>query len=181
MVVTEADCKAGNTTRAKRMPETDEERNSYYDWYGDYDGHFRATNFTNCTINPNCHGHYINQPCKQRAYSDAQMYWNDINLVSHGFDDGGYSDDHGIEIWYAAMTTESHVMMMWSTPTVFQGEFAGTEAAWFRVDFPESDKDCTDYHLTQPFTCTENVMDRLGQSPLGACDYPSEVSFFFTV
>jgi len=61
-------------------PKTAKERDSYFvpDLYA---GHFRVTDRTNCTKNPDtCKGNLIGPRCNWSTYVDSQMYWNKIGL-----------------------------------------------------------------------------------------------------
>ena len=175
IVVTEDQCKSGNSTIARRLPRDENERKKYF-LKNAYKGHFRETNDMDCSNNANCSGHFINTDCALRSNSEAQMYWNNVPLVSVGpAENGGYSDKQAIEIWNAANATRSHVLISWGQPSVYLGNYAGDwNSSFFRVAFPESTPECREKQLSKPLVCTSDRSQRIGDSPLYRCDYPEE-------
>ena len=173
-IVTEDVCASGNDTVAKRLPATEEEEGLYF-LLGEFIGHFNVTNDSDCTNNPECFGHLINNECNARAFSEAQMFWNDISMKSMGplEPNGGYTDDQMVNIFEAANWTRSNVLFVWSLPSLLVSNFEDTDASWFRVQFPDPTEACQQKQLSDDLSCTDNELDRVGNS-LHFCDYPVE-------
>ena len=93
---------------AKRAPQDDAENDRMF-VDGLYTGHFRSTFQNNCTINPNCTGHFADYPCGWGSYSRAQAFHNNIALEPGGGKDL-YSYSQLIEMWSAANATESNLV-----------------------------------------------------------------------
>jgi 7 transmembrane sweet-taste receptor of 3 GCPR. len=157
---------------AARYPQTDEEKSSYF-MPGLYTGHFRDTERTNCTINPQCSGHLIAPHCSWTTFADNQIYWNNIKLSLHGPEtpNNGYSYEQMMQIWRAANATRSHVFMWW-VPDLKNEEFHGTDYAFQRVTLPTATQECLNYRAEKLVNqkCSDSIEERRGD-PVGACDY----------
>jgi len=166
---------ADNKEISKRFPRTAEERHSYFapDLYS---GHFRVTDLTNCTKNPDtCTGHVIGPHCSWTTYVDSQMYWNDIGLTLNGPlpPNNGYSYSHMVQIWRAANATKSHVFFWWWTPDRLVDEFGASEDYSFqRVLLPTPTDECINYREKELNNqkCSDDIEVRKGE-PIGSCDY----------
>ena len=181
-VITEEECNSNNNTMVTRMPQTESEKGSYFS-YPDYYGHFRETENTKCTTDTNntkqCFGHFINFECYGRSYSEAQMFWNNIPLISTGpaAYNNGYPWQSAKEIGLAAYVTGDNVMMLIEDPNTYLTTFAKTERAWFRVELPQSSQECMQYHAENPLKCSDDFSERVGNSSKAACDYPIELAY----
>ena len=173
-IVTEEVCLSGNDTIAKQLPSNEEEEARYFK-LGAFHGHFNATLDSDCTNNSGCFGHLINNECNARAFSEAQMFWNNISIKSMGplEPNGGYTDDQMVNIFEAANWTKSNVLFVWSLPSALVSNFEDTDASWFRVQFPEPTEACQQIQLSDSLQCTEKEEDRVGNSE-HFCDYPVE-------
>ena len=107
---------------ARRYPGDGELANYYADDV--YTGYFRQTEQSNCTANPEtCTGHIVAPPCTWSTNLDAQVYWNKMALESNGPMEPTSSYSYGsmIQIWRAAVKTESNVIMWWWKVRSFRG------------------------------------------------------------
>ena len=175
VITSQAICSSGNDTAATRLPANEWEENSYY-VHGSYYGYFHNTSDSDCESNESCFGHFVNLECdSSRFFSEAQMYWNDIALVSKGPGDfnGGYTSEHSIQIWYAAAYTRSNVMIVHASPSVYFHAFNNTDASFVRVQFPEN-TECAQHQASNTLKCSNNLLDRVGTNPLLFCDFPIE-------
>jgi ABC-type proline/glycine betaine transport system substrate-binding protein len=154
---------------AQHYPE-DADKTKYFDPSG-YTGHFRATLENNCTAFPDaCVGHFIAPPCRWSTNVDAQLYWNDINLLPTGpLLNGGYEYSSMLEIWRAANATKSNVMMWWWSPETLNEEFYDTDAALEQVLLPRATYACSRARTDAAARCSEDIVERRG-APLGSCD-----------
>ena len=176
-VITSAECLSGNDTYAWRLPKNEFEEQKYFDFEGGFIGYFRETSSSNCDNSNDCHGYFVDTDCHvNNAFSESQMYWNNISLVSDGSQgfNGGYSWDEMKQIGLAAYYTNSNAMIVLSNPSGYRAAFSGSDGEWIRVQFPESSENCREHQLKQTLTCTTNKTDRVGSNSLGSCDYPVE-------
>ena len=156
-------------------PKTAKERDSYFvpDLYA---GHFRVTDRTNCTKNPDtCKGNLIGPRCNWSTYVDSQMYWNKIGLAGNGpeLPNNGYTTAHMIQIWKAANATKSHVLFWWWTPDMLVEEFGNSKDFSFqRIILPTTNEQCITYRAKELNSkkCSNSTKERRGNI-IGACDY----------
>ncbi|CAJ1968197.1 unnamed protein product [Cylindrotheca closterium] len=161
---------------ASRYPVTDSEKASYFAPNGNYIGHFRHTQESNCTIlnefgNSTCTGHIVNAPCTWSTFLDAQTYWNDIPLASSGTAtvNSGYTYSQMLQVWDAANATNEHVMMWWYEPDPLLEAFRGTDYEFTKVHLPSPSVECRESRVTPDDRCSADTMTRRG-SKEGSCD-----------
>ena len=173
-----SDCDASDEV-AKRPPirnSTDEESSYYIE--GLYTGFFVQLEENNCDINPDtCKGHFVDGICDWTTYASTQMFYNNISLASNGSNgpNKGYTFSQMIQIWRAAQSTNSNVLMWLYTPEIDIYEFEGTDAEFQRVLFPVPSSTCQEYRqdfMTIENRCSLNETVRLG-SDIASCDYQS--------
>lgn len=118
--VTIGDVSNNRPETAATRPPKDEEESALYFHADFYKGHFRRTDENNCSLpgkEGKCTGHIIDYPCKWDAFTDAQIYWNDIALdrsVNGSLE--GYSYGEILQIMSASNATKSPAIFMWWYP-----------------------------------------------------------------
>ena len=156
---------------AKRYPQSDSEKAAYY-VAGLYKGHFRPTDANDCDLNPEtCTGHIVAPPCTWSTFLEAQIYWNDIALESNGPDlpTNSYSYGSMIQVWKAAVETQSPVIFWWYKPDPTLEEFRNTNGEFQQVLLPDATDLCTDHRISSEARCSLDIWERRGDE-LGSCD-----------
>ena len=161
---------------AKGPPLNAKDRASYFH-QENFTGFFYSPPEGNCTINPQCTGHFVNPPCTWATYGDSQMYWNDIPLTSRGPEknNSGYGYSHMLQVWYAANATKNNVMIWWWFPDPTMEIFEGTDAGFHRIDWRKTTEKCLRrrYDIDADI-CSPNIDKRRGPDELSSCDSPVE-------
>ncbi|KAL7538557.1 hypothetical protein ACHAWF_006130 [Thalassiosira exigua] len=147
---------------AAKPPEPD--KNNSYFVEGLYKGHFRATDRNNCAINNNtCTGHFIDYPCFWSAYTDSQLYWQNIPLEKEG--DYSYSDM--LQIMMASNATGSPAIFMWWYPDGNAEKFADL----FVIELMRTTSECLENRPEPvPHRCNKTRHELIG-SREGSCGY----------
>lgn len=161
---------------AKGPPLNDKDAARYYH-AENFTGHFYTPPDGNCTLNPTtCTGHFVNPGCSWATYGEAQMYWNDVPLVSRGSknNNDGYSYSHMLQIWDAAVATKNNVMIWWWFPDPTIEKYTGTDSSFHRIDWKRTTEKCLRVRQDDVDVCSADVNKRLGSSPLASCDPPLE-------
>jgi hypothetical protein len=156
---------------AKRAPVDENEGKTFF-LEGSYTGHFRKTEENDCDTNPtNCTGHIGDFPCGWQSFVEAQCHHLGMALRSSGDQPGsrGYSYSRLVEMWKAANATKSNLLMMWWTPEALYQSFAGTDAAFLKVNMPPATQECVENRVNYTERCEEDPAIRVG-SPKGVCD-----------
>ena len=161
---------------ADHAPKTKEEENSYF-VAGLYKGNFHIDNSNNCTLTDDCKGHIVAPRCDWTNYIEAQMYWNNISLVSKGSlpPNQGYSYNEMVQIYNAANATSSAVFIWWWSPEPLFETYENTDFALYKVTLPEPTRECVNYRRNGNIQrCGKTFEDRIGSDPTGSCDYEQE-------
>jgi hypothetical protein len=80
-----------------------------------------------------------------------------------------------VEIWKAANTTKSNVIMYWWTPELLFESFVGTDAEFTRITLPNPTQTCVENRVYSLDRCPKYgiaTVAQLAGSPEGACDDP---------
>eukprot|EP00584_Thalassiosira_punctigera_P014606 CAMPEP_0172548874 /NCGR_PEP_ID=MMETSP1067-20121228/18079_1 /TAXON_ID=265564 ORGANISM="Thalassiosira punctigera, Strain Tpunct2005C2" /NCGR_SAMPLE_ID=MMETSP1067 /ASSEMBLY_ACC=CAM_ASM_000444 /LENGTH=634 /DNA_ID=CAMNT_0013336169 /DNA_START=118 /DNA_END=2023 /DNA_ORIENTATION=+ len=145
---------------ATKTPDEGEE--NLYFARGVYAGHFRATKKNNCSTNENCTGHFIDYPCYWSAYTDSQLYWNDIPLEK----DGEYSYSDILQIMAASNATGSPAIFLWWYP---DGNIEKYD--FFRIKLMETSSVCMENRPEPiPNRCNATLEELIGTEE-GSCGY----------
>lgn len=111
-----------------RPPAEDGSEDGKYFLLGAYTGYFHATEENDCTVNPNCTGHYADYPCGWTSYFLQQSHHLDIALKGVM-----YNYTELVEIWSAANATKSDLIGLWWQPDATSSDLAGTDAEMMEV------------------------------------------------
>ena len=173
MIYTANNCTVFDAT-ATRAPNNKTEGEKFF-IEGIYNGYFRKADSNDCDKNPKtCTGHIIIPPCNSSTFTESQFFWNDIALSGSGSDvNKGYSTNDMTDILKAGIKTESDVIIWWYEPDVMPFQYEGTRSALQRVSLPRPTQECLEYRKSFD-TCSEMPEMRLGNQPIGSCDYKNE-------
>jgi len=163
-MVSKSNCTSDDGIAAR--PPTDEAEGKKYFVEGLFTGHFRATERNNCTMNPNtCTGHMIDYPCTWSAYTDSQLFWNNISLESDA-PEGSYSYSDMLGIIKASNATKSPIMMVWwyPDPTIDMYDFV-------HVTLPSSSRECLENRPEPTTNRCEAPREELLGKKIGSCGY----------
>lgn len=155
---------------ATRNPNSTKEGGSYF-VEGEYTGYFKSNG---CDTNPNCIGSVVSPYCKWSAYTEAQLYWNNVSLASHGpmGNNNAYGYSHMIQIYEAANATGADVFFSWWEPDVLPIKYARSkDFSFHRVAFPNPSIECIKYRIGDEVDrCSADFDDRVGREDTGSCD-----------
>lgn len=161
----------GNCTNddgvAARMPVNEDEGSSYY-IKGLFNGHFEKDD---CVAHPQtCTGYFVNAPCTWSTYAEAQMFWNNISLISDGTvgENKGYTYTQMIQILHASNQTKEDLLMWWFLPDMTAQLFSDTPSSLYHVKLPKATQACLEARPQDK--CSSDKDKRLG-SRIGSCDY----------
>jgi len=107
---------------------------------------------------------------------EAQLFWNNISLESDGpLVNDGYEYDRMVQIWRAANATQSHVMLLWLSPSVLVEEFRGTNYQFqpviLPVILPDATVQCRAARITTEERCSPDINVRRGNMVVACDDY----------
>jgi len=155
---------------ATRKPNSAKEGGSYF-VEGEYTGYFKSNG---CDTNPNCIGSVVSPYCKWSAYTEAQLYWNNIALASHGpsGNNRAYGYSHMLQIYEAANATGADVFFTWWEPDVLPNKYARSrDFSFHRVAFPNPSIECNKYRISNEVNrCSADFDDRVGREDTSSCD-----------
>mmetsp|Transcript_6441 Transcript_6441/g.18928 ORF Transcript_6441/g.18928 Transcript_6441/m.18928 type:complete len:600 (-) Transcript_6441:129-1928(-) len=137
----------------------------------DYEGHFRFTEQNNCSLpgnKNNCTGHLVDIPCKWYAYTDSQIFWNEIALdKTVPGKPNGYSSSDFYQILAASHATRSPAMFVWWYPTEIIAKYDLQPVA-----LPKTTRECLQ---NRPITGDHDRCDAelsvLRGKQVGSCGY----------